>query len=242
MLRQLCHAAPSCAKQCLLYQLRQTAPAALAAPHSAKQDFTLLVVLNGAVVQVEVYVPGFTQKTASYPPVLIGVTILHDLGSGMSTALSSPLRTLKHLKSVLRTPTVRPLLGLRALFSYGVSKIDYLAQSVLIPEPSLAACQVAVNSVVRFVHNVPRWLHQSFLYAPLDLGGCGGLADRAVVRLASTYASVAYSRNPVSRAAVVALLQSSPLVTEGRDLRDLLWTKFETGFHVPWSCFPFSDA
>ena len=36
--------------------------------HGVKQDFTLLVVLNGAVVQVEVSVPGFTQKTASCPP------------------------------------------------------------------------------------------------------------------------------------------------------------------------------
>ena len=79
--------------------------------HSVKQDLTLQVVLNGAVVQVEVYVPGFMQKTSSSPPILVGVPILHDLGSGMSSALSSPLRTLKHLKSVLRTPTVRLFLA-----------------------------------------------------------------------------------------------------------------------------------
>ena len=36
ILRQLCHVAPSCAKQCLPYQLHPTALAALAAPHSDK--------------------------------------------------------------------------------------------------------------------------------------------------------------------------------------------------------------
>ena len=119
-----------------------------------------------------------------------------------------------------------PLLIVRSFVVLALSRWDFVFSGVLAPPSWHHDLQVYAHKAYRAAFALPPWSCNAFLHLPLHAGGvgCPSLPLRNLSLLAMTYLHASVSRNPLSRASAVYLLDTLAPFSEGMALRTALAT------------------
>ena len=171
-----------------------------------------------------VEVPRFKTRTLSAPPLIIGIPIFHTLKP--ADKLSDLLRTFRSVYHSTRDKPMSPLLMVRSFVAFALSRWDFVFSGVLAPPSWHRDLQVYGHKAYRAAFALPPWSCNAFLHLPLHAGGvrCPSLPLRNLSLLAMTYLHASVSRNPLSRASAVYLLDTLAPFSEGMALRTTLAT------------------
>ena len=119
-----------------------------------------------------------------------------------------------------------PLLMVRSFVAFALSRWEFVFSGVLAPPDWHHDLQVYAHKAYRAAFALPPWTCNAFLHLPLHAGGvgCPSLPLRNLSLLAMTYLHASVSRNPLSRASAVYLLDTMAPFSEGMALRTALAT------------------
>ena len=169
-----------------------------------------------------VEVPGFKTCTLPAPPLIVGIPMFHTLKP--ADKLSDLLRTFQSVYHSTRDKPMSPLLMVRSFVVFALSRWDFVFSGVLDSPGWHRDLQVYAHKAYRAAFALPPWSCNAFLHLPLHAGGvgCPFLPLRNLSLLAMTYLHASVSRNPLSRASAVYLLDTSAPFSEGMALRTAL--------------------
>ena len=194
--------------------------------HPDKLEYFLVRLVRHGIIQERCPVPDTEQHTASSPAEIVGIPLLPELP--LLRAANKSLAALRSVhKSTARGPA-SPVLRLRALHSFGLSVLDYIAGGVLLAANDLRPHQRITDDVHSAAFRLPPWVHRSLLRLPISSGGFGApdLVLRSQLHLLIFYLRASWSTNLLAVAASHLLLSLPPRADwhpEGSHLRpDLL--------------------
>ena len=171
-----------------------------------------------------VEVPRFKTRTLPAPPLIVGIPVFHTLKP--ADKLSDLLRTFRSVYHSTRDKPMSPLLIVQSFVAFALSRWDFVFSGVLAPPSWHQDLQVYAHKAYRAAFALPPWTCNAFLHLPLHAGGvgCPSLPLRNLSLLAMTYLHASVSRNPLSRASAVYLMDTLAPFSEGMALRTALAT------------------
>ena len=171
-----------------------------------------------------VEVPRFKTRTLPAPPLIVGIPIFHTLKP--ADKLSDLLCKFRSVYHSTCDKPMSPLLMVRSFVAFALSRWDFVFSGVLAPPSWHHDLQVYAHKAYRAAFALPPWSCSAFLHLPLHAGGvgCPSLPLRNLGLLAMTYLHASVSRNPLSRASAVYLLDTLAPFSEGMALRTALAT------------------
>ena len=166
----------------------------------------------------------FRRSTLPAPPLIVGIPIFHILKP--ADKLSDVLRTLQSVYHSARDKPMSPLLMVRFFVAFALSRWDLVFSGLLAPPDWLHDLQVYAHKAYRAAFALPPRTCNVFLHLPLHAGGvrCPSPPLRNLSLLAVTCLHVLVSRNPLSRASALCLLDTIAPFSESMALRTALAT------------------
>ena len=132
----------------------------------------LVEVRHGQLLLVKRPMLGTMEATRRTLLDFVGIPVLHRLPK--TSKLCALHKSFAQLVGSLRkVPAMHPLLTLRTLFVFAISKYDYVAHGVLLKPSALVTLQAHVHKVYTQAMCLPKWTPTASLQAPLSHGGAG---------------------------------------------------------------------
>ena len=193
-------------------------------PNMDNLEFSYHTLDAGLPQPATVEVPRFKTRTLPAPPLIVGIPIFHTLKP--ADKLSDLLHTFRSVYHSTRDKPMSPLFMVRSFVAFALSRWDFVFSGVLAPPDWHHDLQVYAHKAYRAAFALPPWTGNAFLHLPLHAGGvgCPSLPLRNLSLLAMTYLHASVSRNPLSRASAVYLLDTMAPFSEGMALRTALAT------------------
>ena len=171
-----------------------------------------------------VEVPRLKTRTLPAPPLIVGIPIFHILKP--ADKLSNLLHTFSSVCHSTCDKPMSPLLMIRSFVAFAPVCWHFVFSGVLVPPGCHHDLQVYTHKAYRAAFALPPWTCNAFLHLPLHSGGvrCPSLPLRNLSLLAMTYLHASVSRDPLSHASAVYLLDTLAPFSEGMALREALAT------------------